>query len=135
MFQPNEFAKAFALFQLPAVSIDQFASSQRRNFEAATSVTQLTAGSLQVVWQRQWEFLGHLVSRGQEELGQLWMPGTPEQKIAQQAAFAQSAVEKGLTNIREVVDVFVKSGAEATDLVAKRVTETLTEFTTVSVKV
>ena len=133
--QLSDFTKAFAAFQTPAFSVDQFATAQRRNLEAATAAAQLTTESVQTALTRQWEFFGQFVAEGSAGFQQLWSPGTPDQKLAQQAAFAKSTFEKTLGNAREFVDLFVKSGTEIGDVLAKRVTETLTELEAAPAKV
>jgi len=61
---------------------------------------------------------------------QLVSAGAPKEKIALQADLAKAGFEKGLTNLREVSDILVKTNADAGDLLAKSVGESLTEVKT-----
>jgi phasin family protein len=132
--QTNEFSKAFSTLQLPSLSFDQLALSQRRNLETATAAAQRAAGSVQAAWQQQWEFFTQFLAQDPTDFQGLWSVGTPHEKVAQHVALAKSSVEKVAANAREIVDLLIKSSNEVTDLVTKRITESLTELQSVPAK-
>jgi phasin family protein len=126
--QSNDIAKLFSSFAVPGFPFDQLVSIQRRNFEAATTAVQIAADSWHAMFRRQQEVFGQAAEEGSKRLRDLFAPGAPDEKLAQHADFVKSAVEKGLTNFREVSDILVKSSVGATEVLAKRATEGLTEL-------
>ena len=125
---PNDFSKIFAPFALPGFPVDQLSVAQRRNFETASAVIQLAVDSWQTVFRRQMDVFTQSATEGSTGLKELLSPGAPQEKLAQHADFFKSSFEKGLSNLREVSDILVKSSSEATDLLAKSVSENLAEF-------
>jgi phasin family protein len=126
---PSDFSKIFTSFPLSGFPVDQLSVAQRRNFETASAVIQLAVDSWQTVFRRQMDVLTQSATEGSTGLKELLSPGAPQEKLAQHADFFKSSFEKGLSNLREVSDILVKSSSEATDLVAKSVSESLAEFT------
>jgi phasin family protein len=125
----HEFSKFFAPFQLPGLPVDQIASTQRRNFEAATTAAQVTFDLFQTVFRRQIEVLSQSAAEGSSGLQHLFTPGAPAEKLAQNTDLLKSSIEKSLSNFREVSDIWVKSSSEATEILTKRVSESLSELT------
>jgi phasin family protein len=126
--QPADFAKVFTQFVASGFPADHLASAQRRNFEAVAAATQVAAESWLTVYRRQVEILTEAAVEGTNGLQHLWSPGTPDEKLAEHADALKATFEKGLTNLREVSQILAKANAEATDVLAKRVTESLVEM-------
>jgi phasin family protein len=124
----SDFSNIFTSFPVSGFPADHFVAAHRRNFEAVTAAAQVTVDSLQAVFRRQVEIFTQMASEGPDGLRSLWAPAAPEEKLAQQADFVKSTFEKGITNFRELSDMLVKSNAEATDLLTKRVTEGFAEL-------
>jgi phasin family protein len=133
--QPTDFTKVFTQFAASGFPVDHVASAQRRNFEAVAAATQIAAESLLAAYMRQVEIFTQAAVEGTNGLQQLWSPAAPEEKLAQHADALKATIEKGLTNLREVSQILTKANAEATDLLAKRVTESLTEMKGIVAKV
>ena len=125
---PTDFSKIFTTFPLSGFPVDQLTFAQRRNFETATAVAQLAVDSWQAVFRRQIDVITQSAAEGSTGLQELLSPGAPHEKLAQHADFLKSSFEKGLSNVREVSDILVKSSGEATNLLAKSVSESLAEF-------
>jgi phasin family protein len=126
--QPTDFTKVFTQFATSGFPADHVALAQRRNFEAVVVATQVTAESWLTVYRRQVEIFTQAAVEGTNELQHLLSPGAPEEKIAQHADVLKVTFEKGLTNLREVSQILTKANAEATDVLSKRVTESLAEM-------
>jgi phasin family protein len=125
---PSDFSRIFTAFPLSGFPVDQLAFTQRRNFDTATAVVQLAVDSWQTVFRRQIDVITQSATEGSTGLQELLSPGAPHEKLAQHADFFKSSFEKGLSNLHEVSDILVKSSNEATDLLAKNVSESLAEF-------
>jgi phasin family protein len=104
--------------------------SHWRNFEAITQVTQLATESLNAVLRRQIEIVNSLAHDSTGSVRQLASTAAPEERMVLQADLAKAGFDKGLTNLREMSEILVKANAEAGDVLAKRVGETLTELKT-----
>jgi phasin family protein len=126
--QPTDFTKVFTQFATSGFPADHVASAQRRNFEAVVVATQVTAESWLTVFRRQVEIFTQAAVEGTNGLQHLWSPAAPDEKLAQHADVLKVTFEKGLTNLREVSQILTKANAEATDVLAKRVTESLAEL-------
>jgi phasin family protein len=57
-----------------------------------------------------------------------------EDRMAKHAEFSKTALEKGISNARELGDLVTKANTEAFNVLSKRVTETLTELTDIAKK-
>ena len=53
--------------------------------------------------------------------------GSPEDKIAKQAEYSKHAIEKSLSNAKELTDLVTKANTEAFNVLNKRVTESFDE--------
>jgi len=125
---PTDFTKLFPPFLTSAFPTDRVASAQRRNFEAVAAATQVAAESWLTIYRRQVEIVTQAAVEGAHEIQDLWSPGAADEKLAHQADAVKANFEKGIANLREVSDILAKANAEATDMLAKRVTESLTEL-------
>jgi phasin family protein len=124
-----DFSKFFTPFQFPGLPVDQIASTHRRNIEAATTAAQITFDFFQTVFSRQMDALNQSATDGSNGLQHLFAPGAPTEKLSQNADLLKSSLEKGLSNFREVANILVKSSTEATEILAKRASESLNELT------
>jgi len=125
---PGDVSKIFTSFPFAGFPLDHLAVTQRRNVETAAAVVQLTVDSWQTVFRRQLDMFTQSATEGSTDLQELLSPGGAQEKLAQHADFFKSSFQKGISNFREVSDILVKSGSEATDLLAKSVGESLAEL-------
>ena len=126
----DEWRKMITPFTPANAPFEHLLTSQRRNYEAMTKVAQLTTNCLSTVLQRQIEFVTALAQDSANGVQSLVSTGAPREKIALQADLAKAGLEKGLTNLREVSDILVKTNADASDVLAKTVAESLAEVKT-----
>jgi phasin family protein len=126
----TDFTKAFAAFQFPGFDLEKITSAYRKNFDALNAAGQLAFEGLQTAARRQFEMASELAT-GSNGAQDFFSVTSPTEKIAQHADLAKTAFDKGLTNLRELSEILVKSNNEAAEVLAKRVGESLTEFKTV----
>jgi phasin family protein len=124
----NDVSKFFAQFPISGSGIDSLVTWQRRNYEAITKATQLTAESFNVVLHRQVAIAGQATEDGTNGIRQLLSPGTPKEKMALQTDLMKTTIEKNLAGLRELSDILGKATAEATDVLTKRVSDGITEL-------
>jgi phasin family protein len=124
----SNYFDAFSAFKLPAFDLNAMLSMQHKNFEAMATASRLVLEGLQTVARRQAEFATELVGEGLNG-NHLFKVATQQEGAAKQADVFKVVLDKGLSNLREVTNVLVKSGNDATNVLAKRVSENLSQVT------
>jgi phasin family protein len=119
--------KVMGDFRVPALDVEAVVASQRKTIEALTQANQLAVEGVQAVARRQVEIARQAVEEYTSFFREIARPGTAEEKIAKQAEAVKGALEKGLSNARELTALVTKANAEAFDVLNKRVAEGLDE--------
>jgi phasin family protein len=131
LFDPNrltDFQKAFFEFKLPSPDIEGVVAVQRRNVEAIVAANQLAIEGYQAVARRQAEIIRQSMEETSSIVTELLAAGTPEDKVAKQAALVKSSFEKASSNLKELSELVAKSNTEAAEVLSKRVKESIEEL-------
>ena len=134
MFQAD-ITKMLADFKVPGVDVDVIVAAQKKNIEALTEANQLVIAGAQAVMKRQAEILQASMKQAHAVANEIMVPGSPEAKVAKQAEVVQTAFQAALANMKELADLVTKSNTEATNVIGKRVTESLEEIKAAVVKI
>lgn len=121
-------SKLMSDYKVPGLDIDALLATQRKNIEALTAATQLGFEGMQAVLRRQAEIMRQSVEQTSTMVNELLVAGTPEDKVAKQADLVKLAFERSLANVRELSALLAKSGTEASDVITKRIGESLDEL-------
>ncbi len=125
-------------FKVPGVDPEAFVEMQRRNVEAITAANRVAYEGAQAIAQRQVEILRDAMAEAVNVTQTLNGVGDPKDRLVKQTELAKEGYEAACANFRELAEMNAKSGAEAIDLIASRVSESLAEaktaFETASVK-
>jgi phasin family protein len=124
----GDFTAAFPFSSLCPFDVKSLLEMQRKNLQAFTEAQRLVCESFQAIGQRQAAIFSQLIADNSSLLKEIVNEGTPEQKVAKQADLIKKTYEASVANWRELSDIAGKSGQEATDIVNKRVTASLTEL-------
>jgi phasin family protein len=121
--------KMFGDIRAPTVDVETVVAMQRKNIEALTQANQLAIEGAQAVLRYQLE----MTRRTMEEFSQMFTSffqpnGSMEDRLAKQADFSKTAMEKGISNARELTDLVTKANSEAFSVLSKRVAETMDEM-------
>lgn len=127
-FPAFEMPKMFELPKLPHFDFNGLFSIQRRNIEALTSINQVVAQSFQSISKRQAEILQNTVQEFISNAKDMFSSATPETNATKQAEFARKSFEKGLANVRELVELAAESNGEAFEVLNKRAVEAMEDF-------
>lgn len=119
--------KVLADFRVPTLDVEAVVASQRKTIEALTQANQLAVEGVQAVARRQVEIARQSVEDYTSFFREVAQPGTPEEKLAKQAEVMKGALEKGLSNARELAELVTKANTEAFNVLNKRVAESLDE--------
>ena len=131
-----DFGKAIGDMRAPTVDMETVVAMQRKNIEALTQANQLAIEGAQAVLRHQLE----MARRTMEEFSAMFtglfvaerFDGRPAS--AKQAEFSKTALEKGMSNARELADLVTKANTEAFNVLSRRVAETLEEMRDIAKK-
>jgi phasin family protein len=125
----TDFSKALGDLRTPGVDMGALVAMQRKNIEAVTQANQIALEGAQAVMRHQLELTRRGMEQFSEMMAGLFQPnGSMESRVAKHAEFSKSAIEKGLSDAREIADLVTKANAEALDVLTRRVAETLEEL-------
>ena len=124
MANKNPFADLFGSFGL-----DQAIAASRLNAKAFSDATKAAAEGAQALSRRQAE----IFQNAAEEASNFWKEaGTPEKNpeanVAKQTEFAKKSIESAIANSKELLEMANKSNTEAGEIISKRVSAALNEF-------
>ena len=116
-------------FRVPGIDLEAAVASQRKNIEALTQANQLAVEGVQALMRRQVE----ITRKAMEDFSAMFRDfvqpnGSPEDRFAKQAEYSKHAIEKGLSNAKELTELVTKANTEAFNVINKRVTESLDEI-------
>jgi phasin family protein len=128
---PNPFdmdvTKLLGEFKVPGMDVEAVMSSQRKNVEALTKANQLVIEGMQALARRQAEIVRGGIEEAQTLMRDMSQAHGPEERVAKQAEAAKAALEKALSNARELAEIMARSGNEAVDVINRRIGEGLDE--------
>jgi phasin family protein len=116
-------------FRVPGIDLEAAVATQRKNIEALTQANQLAVEGVQALMRRQVEITRQAMEDFSAMFRDLVQPnaGSPEDRFAKQAEYSKHAIEKGLSNAKELAELVTKANTEAFNVLNKRVTESLDE--------
>ena len=120
--------KIMSDFRVPGIDMEAAVASQRKNIEALTQANQLAVEGAQALMRRQVEIARQAMEDFSAMFRDFVQPnGSPEDRFAKQAEYSKHAIEKGLSNAKELTELVTKANTEAFNVINKRVTESLDE--------
>lgn len=118
----------FASFQLPNLDIDSLVATQRRNIEAVTAANTLAADGIKTLAARQAEVARSAVDEYVTAVRELMAVKDPQASAAKQVAFAKSAFEMTVSNMREFAEIATVVNTQTFEVLNKRFVEGLDEI-------
>jgi phasin family protein len=120
--------KVMGDLRVPGIDMEAAVSSQRKNIEALTQANQLAVEGVHAVMRRQVEITRQAMEDFSAIFRDLVQPnGSPEDRFAKQAEYSTHAIEKSVSNAKELTEPVTKANTEAFSVINKRVTESLEE--------
>jgi len=124
--KPFETWKSFSE-QFSSVDLSDFVSNSRKSFEAFSSANQAFVEGAQAVAQRQLEIAQNNAENALQLLKEVASSKDPREGAAKQIDFAKKAIEKSLSDSREIFEIASKSNSKAYELIGKQVSECIKE--------
>lgn len=127
-FSDTEFTKLMQQYQETPFDMKTIIDAQRKNVQAMTEAQQLAMESMQAIAQRQSEIISQMVEDQSKMAQEMMGDGTPEEKISRNADLFKNTYERTIGNVRELADMLSKSNTEATDIINKRISDSMGEI-------
>ncbi|MCK6418263.1 MAG: phasin family protein [Alphaproteobacteria bacterium] len=124
----SDFSKLFENFKTMPFELKDFLETQRKNAQALTEAQEVAFENIQTIAQRQTEILRQMVEDHSNLARELLTEGTPEEKISKNADAFKTAYERTVKSMKELSDIIKESNDEASEIINKRVSATLTEI-------
>lgn len=134
--EPNkmveQFSKILQDYKVPGVDTTAIMESSRKNIEALVTANRQAVEGLQSVMTRQGEILRETANETASALKQLSSGGNPADVVSKQMELINPALEKVLSNTRELAEMVQKSNTDAFDTIKKRFEENLSELKSIT---
>jgi len=124
----GEFGKAFGDFKFPTFDNAAFNAAQQKNLEIFAAANKKAVEGYQAVAKRQAELFQESFQEFSGLLKGAMSGASPEATATKQAEVAKQALERGLTNLRELAELAAKANAETYEILNKRLNESLEEM-------
>ena len=113
-----------------APGLQTLLDAQRKNLEAFTEAHQLVLETAQACFTHQTELLSSMLRESSAMASDIMSQSSAEQKVARQADLMKKNYEQSVAGFRELADMLNKSGMEASGLLSKRVSASISEMKT-----
>ncbi len=114
-------------FQIPGVDVNKVIESQRENIKALQEANQTALQGWQSLMTRQTELLREAFESWQASIGDT-VKAPPAEMAQKQVEHGQKAIEKALSNMRELAEMAIKSQSDTADVIRKRFEAALKEI-------
>jgi phasin family protein len=123
-----DFGKFAEQFNFAGIDSNAVIETHRKNLEAVTKANQMAFEGAQAVVERQVEIMRQSVEEAAKAVRELSQPGKPADKLVAQTEMVKDAYETALANLRELVELGVKSNTAAAEVLNHRFTDGLDEL-------
>ena len=125
-FTDFDFSKIAGEFKLPAVNVESFVETARKNFAVMTSANTAAVETMKAIGQRQGDMVRAAMEDFSKHGSDVLAAATVEEKAAKQIDFAKKSYEAAIANTKELTDLYTKGQTEAFETLNARIAE-LTE--------
>jgi phasin family protein len=124
----EQFAKIIQDYKIPGIDSSAILESSRKNVEALIAANRQAIEGLQAVANRQGEMLREMANEAASTVKQISSGENPTEVMTKQMELIKPALEKVLTNAREIAEMLQQSNTETFEIVKKRFEESLSEL-------
>ena len=122
-FADFDFTKIAGEFKMPAVNVETFVETGRKNFAALTTVGTATVETMKTIAQRQGDMFRAAMEDASKHGSEVLAAATVEEKAAKQIDFVKKSYDVAVANTKELADLYTKSQAEAFETLNARIAE------------
>jgi phasin family protein len=127
-FKQNDFTKQLANLRMPGVDPDALMKAQQKNMDALVAANKAAAAGYQDLFKKQMAIFEETMAEAQKQMKGFDATKLDPERAAAQTELAKVAFEKALANMQALAEGAQKANAEAYEIVAARIKESLAEL-------
>jgi phasin family protein len=128
LFKQNDFTKHLAALRVPGVDAEALISAQQKNMDALVEANKAAAAGYQDLFKKQMTIFEETMAEAQKQMKAFEATQIDPEKAKAQGDLARAAFEKALANMQALAEAAQKANAEAYEIVAARIKESLGEL-------
>jgi phasin family protein len=126
-FKQNDFTKHLANMKMPGLDADAMVKAQQKNMDALVEANKAAAAGYQDLFKKQIAIFEETMAEAQRQM-KAFDTSKIDDAAKAQAELAKAAFEKALANMQALAESAQKANAEAYEIVASRIKESLSEI-------
>ena len=134
-FKQNDFTKYLANMKMPGLDADAMVKAQQKNMDALVEANKAAAAGYQDLFKKQIAIFEETMAEAQKQMKSFDVNKMNPETAKAQAELAKAAFEKALANMQALAESAQKANAEAYEIVAARIKESLSELKDLAGKV
>lgn len=127
-FKQNDFSKQLAAMKLPGVDGEALIAAQQKNMDALVEANKAAAAGYQDLFKKQISIFEETMAEARKHLKAFDTTKIDPDAAKAQTELMRAAFEKALANMQALADGAQKANADAYEIVAARIRESLSEL-------
>ena len=127
-FKQNDFAKQLASMKLPGVDPEALMSAQQKNMDALVEANKAAAAGYQELFRKQVAIFEDTMAEAKRQMAAFDATKIDPDKAKAQGELFKVAFEKALANMKDLAESAQRANADAYDIVAARIRESMGEL-------
>ncbi|MFO1208077.1 MAG: phasin family protein [Amaricoccus sp.] len=127
-FKQNDFSKYLQNMKLPGVDTDALMAAQQKNMDALVEANKAAAAGYQELFKKQVAIFEETMAEAKKNLAAFDAAKIDPDKAKAQGELVKAAFEKALANMQALAESAQKANADAYDIVAARIRESMGEL-------
>ena len=124
----EELLKLMTELQVPGIDMDALVASQRHNLEALNTANRAVVAAFKAVGEWQMWILQETMQELNAAINELAHVASPQELIATETELTKKAIETAARQMRELAQIVNNAHQEASDVIVKRIPESLGEI-------
>ncbi len=133
-FKNNDFTKAMSGMKMPEFDAEAIVAAQKKNMDALVEANKAAAAGYQDLFKKQMAIFEETMAEAQKHMKSFDTTKLDADTTKAQADLAKAAFEKALANMQALAESAQKANADAYEIVAARIQESLTELRDLATK-
>ena len=134
-FKQNDFTKHLAGMKMPGMDPDALVKAQRKNMDALVEANKAAAAGYQDLFKKQVAIFEETMAEAQKQMKSFDVNKIDADTAKAQGELAKAAFEKALANMQALAESAQKANADAYEIVAARIKDSLSELKDLAGKV
>ena len=130
----NDFTKHLASMKLPGVDAEALVSAQQKNMNALVEANKAAAAGYQDLFKKQMAIFEDTMAEAQKQMKGFDATKLDPENARAQGELAKAAFEKALANMQALAETAQKANADAYEIVAARIKESVAELRDMATK-